>query len=266
MYIKSYFALYMFKNIKNLQKLQNNYSKDGYVVIDQFFKINLIEELHDNIEGLIKSNEVNIYYDRSGRIRRMEKFIFKKDIFKLLNKKIMEIVFSITNEKQVLFKDKVNFKPPKGEGFYAHYDGIFQFKKNDNVLKNGWYEYTDDFNNVLIALDDFNIKNGTLEIAKKHNGTFKDLLENTKKNGTPDLAREIEKKCNFFPVSIKRGGIVIFKHTCPHRSGPNLSNSNRSSIYLTYTDENKGSFYKKYFIDKRESINKDKALLGRESS
>ena len=255
----------MLKNLKNLQELQYNYNKVGYVIIDRFFEVDFIDEVSSNIESLIKSRNVNIYYDRSGKIRRMEKFIFKKEVFKFLNNKIMEIIFCLTREKQILFKDKVNFKPPNGEGFYAHYDGIFQFKKDDNILKNGWYEYADNFNNSLIALDNFNLGNGTIEIAKKHNGTFKELLCNTKKNGTPDLLKDIEKKCNFHPISLKKGGIVIFKHNCPHRSGPNLSNNNRSSLYLTYTDEAKGNFYDKYFIDKKASKNKDKALLGKQS-
>ena len=34
-------------------------------------------------------------------------------------------------KKFTIFKDKYNAKPPKGEGFYAHYDGIFYFKNNN---------------------------------------------------------------------------------------------------------------------------------------
>ena len=46
-----------------------------------------------------------------------------------------------------------------------------------NKRSKGWYEYSNFFINVLIALDDSNKKNGTIEIAKKHNGDFLKLLK-----------------------------------------------------------------------------------------
>ena len=41
----------------------------------------------------------------------------------------------IFQEKMTIFKDKFNSKPPGGEGFYAHYDGIFLWKNKKNFEK-----------------------------------------------------------------------------------------------------------------------------------
>ena len=90
----------------------------------------------------------------------------------LENKSIINPPKEIFNFEFTIFKDKFNAKPPGGEGFFAHYDGVFNFKNENNQNKNGWYEYSDCFVNVLIALDPCNIKNGTIEIANSHNKSF----------------------------------------------------------------------------------------------
>ena len=173
-----------------------------------------------------------------------------------LLKKIFETSFTI-------FKDKFNAKPPGGEGFFAHYDGIFKFRNEKNELKKGWYEYGNKFVNVLIALDQFDETNGTIEIAKADEGNFDELFLNTKKNGTPDILPEIEKKLKFNPMNLNVGDVVIFNNTCPHRSKKNNSNSDRKSLYYTYTPLELGSKYDEYFNDKLKSKNTtSKSLSG----
>ena len=185
----------------------------------------------------------DLYYDRSGLLRRMENFIFKND-FMEINRKIEKLLYKLTRGKQIIFKDKVNFKPAKGEGFFPHYDGVFQFKKINGEIKNGWYEYASDFTNVLICLDEFTLENGTLEISKFHQGDFETLLKNTKQKGSPDLRDDLVAQLDFYPILAKSGSVVIFKHSCPHRSSANYSSSERGSLYLTYNNSECGNFYK----------------------
>ena len=94
--------------------------------------------------------------------------------------------------------------------------------KNEN--KNGWYEYSDFFVNVLIALDPCDSNNGAIEISNSQKEPFDRLFENTKKNGTPDLLPEIEKKLKFKIINLDAGDAVVFSNTCPHRSRKNRSN------------------------------------------
>ena len=156
----------------------------------------------------------------------------------------------------MIFKDKFNLKPPGGEGFYAHYDGIFYFTDSENRKKRGWYEYGNSFVNVLLSLDDSNEENGTIEIAKSHKNNFDELLKNTKNNGTPDLLSVVEKNNIFEKINLNAGDLVVFKNTCPHRSGINVSNSNRRILYYTYLSQEFGSQYENYFKDKKMSKNK----------
>ena len=248
-------------NANELSELAATYKKNGFATIEDLFSNKIISEIKLAIE-LVKNKDVELYEDRSGNLRRMENFTFKHKIFKFVNEKLKEILFKITSFEQTLFKDKVNFKPSKGEGFYPHFDGIFQFKTNSGDVKNGWYEYASDFNNCLICLDAFTSKNGTLEISRSHNEDFNSLLNKTKCNGSPDIKDELLSELEFQPVLANAGSVLIFKHTCPHKSSPNHSERDRGSLYLTYNNLKDGHFYDQYFSDKKGSLNINKSLQG----
>ena len=137
------------------------------------------------------------------------------------------------------------------------------FKDKNNNSRKGWYEYSDKFINVLVALDPCTKENGTIEISKIHNNNFDDLLLNTKNNGTPDLLDSIESKLIFETIELNIGDIIMFSNLCPHRSKKNSSNNSRRNLYYTYTPSILGSFYEKYFDDKNNSKNETaKSLSG----
>jgi len=236
------------------------YSQKGYFTIKNVFSSADIYVLKNEIQI---ANNTDKYFDKNGEIRRIEKIFNKGKKLNLLNKEIIKILKNLFNEDYIIFKDKFNAKPPGGEGFFAHYDGVFIFKDEKNFYKKGWYEYSDHFINVLVALDMCDKKNGTIEISKIHKDNFNNLLKNTKNNGTPDLLDEIEKKLTFEPIVLNAGDIVVFSNQCPHRSKKNYSNSSRGTLYYTYTLAKFGSFYEKYFEDKKNSQNKtSKSLSG----
>ena len=139
---------------------------------------------------------------------------------------------------------------------------VFFILLTRRIEKRGWYEYGNSFVNVLLSLDDSNEENGT-EIAKSHKNNFDELLKNTKNNGTPDLLSVVEKNNIFEKINLNAGDLVVFKNTCPHRSGKNVSNSNRRILYYTYLSQEFGSQYENYFKDKKMSKNKSsKSLSG----
>ena len=243
---------------KSKQELKNN----GFTMLESALTDENISDLKLAIKECSVREDVEQYKDRNGLLRRMENFTFKNIVLKNLNKKIRELLFNLTSEAQVLFKDKVNFKPPNGEGFFAHYDGVFQFVTAEGKVKNGWYEYGNFFYNVLITLDDFTYANGPLEVSKSHIGNFDELLKNTNCDGSPNLKSQVEHECDFTSMICNAGSIIIFKHTCPHRSAVNKSAKERGSLYLTYMPSDNEEIYKQYFIDKARSQNKDKSLTG----
>ncbi len=241
---------------------KKDYNEKGYFVVRNIFDRNTINTVISEID--IAKN-VEKYTDKKGNLRRIERLYDKGEYLKKINSSVLNILDKIFNQDFTIFKDKCNAKPPGGEGFFAHYDGIFIFKNKNGIEEKGWYKYTDFFINVLIALDDCNKENGTIEISNAHNGNFDELLLNTKQNGTPDIIKDIEDSISFEPIKLKAGDLVVFSNTCPHRSKRNNSTVNRRTLYYTYTLLNKGSYYNKYFIDKSESKNATSKSLSGES-
>lgn len=244
--------------------LLSQYSQLGFVVVPNFFDKGLVQEIKDSIISLdIHSEKIDVYYDRNGVIRRLERVYDKSTSLLRANELILQKLKAIFSKKLNLFKDKINFKPPNGEGFYAHYDGIFEWVDADGGIHMGWHEYADDFINVLLPLDDFSKENGALEVAKVHDLEFDELLLNTKRDGSPDLIPEVESQCSFNPLYVSAGDIILFSHKCPHRSMKNTSLLARGSLYFTYNFASAGDFYVNYFADKKnKSLSKLKSLSG----
>ena len=246
--------------MKNLSEI---YNKTGYLKINNFIKIKEVCEIELELERCLKNKKILKYKDKNGKIRRIEKIYDKGQFLKKFDFDVKNLLKKIFKKKYSIFKDKLNIKPPGGEGFFAHYDGIFKFKNKKNKKLNGWYEYSDNFINVLLAINTCNKKNGTIELAKASKGNFYDLLKNTNNDGTPNLKKSYESKLNFKFINLKVGDILIFSNKCPHRSKKNRSNKNRKILYYTYTNNASKDLYKKYFLDKVSSTNKkSKSLSG----
>jgi ectoine hydroxylase-related dioxygenase (phytanoyl-CoA dioxygenase family) len=241
----------------NLDLLKKKFSFYGYIKIKDFFPKKFISYI---IKDINNSKNTIKYFDTNNNLRRIERLYDKGKNLNVLNIKIMDLLKKIFNKDFLIFKDKYNAKPPGGDGFFAHYDGIFNFIDTNNIKKKGWYEYGDYFINVLIALDECNKDNGSIEIAKYHSGNFEKLLKNTKKNGTPAIKKEIEKSISFNLINLNIGDLVIFSNKCPHRSKKNNSDESRRVLYYTYSLKKYGSKYKQYFSDKVTSKNPSKAL------
>ena len=244
--------------------IQNNFKhnkdlfyKKGYFVIRNLIKKNIIKKL---LVEIYKAKNTDRYSDSKGNLRRIERLYDKGKTLNDLNLKILSVLKKVFAEKFVIFKDKFNAKPPGGDGFYAHFDGVFKFTNQKNEKKNGWYEYTDFFVNVLVALDECNKRNGSIEISNFHKGSFKELLNKTKMDGTPALNGKTLKKIKFNLINLKEGDVVFFSNRCPHQSKKNNTNESRRILYYTYTKFKDKSKYLKYYRDKMRSKNKLKAL------
>jgi 2-aminoethylphosphonate dioxygenase len=244
---------------------KEEYAAKGFFSVPNFISSDETSCLKKAIEEVKGHPDVDVYYDRSNLARRLEYFVFKHEAFQQVNEKIKSFLLNVTSKEQSLFKDKVNFKPPSGEGFFAHYDGIFEWSHKDGIIKHGWYEYATTFNNALITLDDFTTENGTLELADSRYDNFKKLLADTEGDGSPFLRVEIVQELDFTPIIVPKGSLIIFKHTCAHQSSPNRSLYERGSLYLTYTNLEEGEFYEQYFADKHQSMSTSKSLIGEEA-
>ena len=241
----------------NFSDLRRQFNECGFFICRNVFEKNFVSEIVCEIE---KANNTVKYFDNQNKLRRIEKLYNKGPNLINLNKTISILLKNIFDEDFLIFKDKFNAKPPGGEGFMAHYDGIFHFIDSDNNKRNGWYEYGDTFINALVALDPCNEENGTISISNSRKGNFDELLKDTKNDNTPALNKAFEDKIIFKTLNLDVGDIVIFSNTCPHRSNVNKSNFSRKTLYYTYTPSKNGSKYDQYFFDKEQSKNTSKAF------
>ena len=111
---------------------KKNFDSDGYFICKNVFNKDFIHQLINEINN--SKNSIK-YFDNFKNLRRIEMLYDKGNKLKDLNRKISTLLNNVFDEEFLIFKDKFNAKPPGGEGFFAHYDGIFHFINPDNEKK-----------------------------------------------------------------------------------------------------------------------------------
>lgn len=138
-------------------------------------------------------------------------------------------------ETAILFKEKVNFKLPGGQGFKAHQDApaFDLFGQSEHVT-------------IMLSLDASTRENGCLEVGE---GSEPRLRLPQAEDLTLDT--EVENGLTWQPKSTEIGDIMIFDGFLPHRSGVNHTDFPRRAVYATYAKASEGDFRESYFRQKR---------------
>ena len=105
-----------------VNKINDILDKTGYYILSGLIDKNLVKEIKKDI---FKIKDVSKYKDRLGKPKGIEKIYDKTTNLIKLDNLIRKELNNIYDEDFIIFKDKYNAKPPNGEGFYSHYDGIF---------------------------------------------------------------------------------------------------------------------------------------------
>jgi hypothetical protein len=145
----------------------------------------------------------------------------------------------IFGEPAVLFKEKINFKMPGGQGFKPHQDS-----------QAGWSRYASRFCSVLVSIDDATIENGCLQIAGGHH-------EGRRYDDWAPLTESDVAEMRFVPCPTKRGDIILFDSYTPHSSEPNMTEEVRRIYYATYNRLSEGDQLAAYYAEKRKSYPSD---------
>jgi hypothetical protein len=155
----------------------------------------------------------------------------------IVNSPLSESVSDLLGEEAVLFKEKINFKMPGGDGFKAHQD-----------IQAGWDTYAPIHITALLTIDTCTTENGCLEVALgQHN---KGLIGDKWKPLNED---DLE----YVSLPTEPGDAVFFDSFAPHRSSPNLTDNPRRVLYVTYNELSKGDHRRQYYNDKRLSYPPD---------
>ena len=186
------------------------------------------------------------YYENTAKSRqlcRLENFIpFSELLATLLTgPRLMHLLKPLFGEAAVLFKEKVNFKLPGGQGFAPHQDApaFTSFDQDYHIT-------------AMISLDDTRVSNGCLEICP---GRWdKSLLPMTDQL---TLAEDCVNSLDWQPLPTQAGDLVLFDSYIPHRSGVNQTEGARRAIYATYNARSAGSYREAYFQEKRQAFPPD---------
>lgn len=177
------------------------------------------------------------------QLMRTENFADYHDGFSsLLNgTDLRDILGQVAGDEMLLFKDKINYKLPGGNGFGAHLDA----PAYDHI---GQIEHT----TANLAVDPATIANGCVEVVPGSHRMKVELAEGGR------IAPAWEHAHEWMPVELDSGDLLIFGSHLAHRSAPNKTTKPRSSVYATYHCVSDGRDLKqRYYIDRRENFPPD---------
>lgn len=230
---------------QQIQDFENN----GFLVARRAFSEAVMARIIQCCEELIALPEESgrhwIYWENS-LLKPDEKIICRIENitpfhagFLNLTEALKKPVSQLLGEDAVLFKEKVNFKYPGGDGFKPHQDS-----------QAGWDTYADFFISVLVCIDDATLENGCLKIVPGHHkrGLFK--------SWEPLSEAEME-GMEFIDCPTQSGDLIFFDNFAPHASDPNLSQSIRRLYYATYNRASDGDHMAQYYTDKHKNYPPD---------
>jgi 2-aminoethylphosphonate dioxygenase len=175
-------------------------------------------------------------------LQRIENFVPYHDGFRSLvaEPRMLGAAEQLLGEPAVLFKDKINFKLPGGDGYRPHQD-----------QQAGWWNYAPLLITALVTIDEQTIENGCLEMAAGHHK--KGMVgREWAPLGEAEMA-----DMNFVPYPTRPGDVMYFDSFAPHQSQPNRTNLPRRVLYITYNAVNHGDQRVRYYADKRKSFPPD---------
>lgn len=184
--------------------------------------------------------------DKKRLLNRIEKFldyVEEGSALMRIEAALRGICTELEGEEAVLFKEKINLKHSGGGGFEPHQD-----------YAAGWDRYGHtDFISVLVAVDAQSAGNGQLEVvAQEHTKGLLGPMEQA-------IPAELVEKMEWIGLDLQPGEVVLFGAFTPHRSAPNLSDSSRRALYLTYNklSDGQGEVRQRYYADKRAAFPPD---------
>ena len=227
------------------------FQRDGYLVVRGMYSPEEISEIStwtDEVANFPEEPGKTMMYFESSRetgsriLCRIENFVPYHDGFRRLitTRRMHQSVGELLGEPAVLFKDKINFKLPGGDGFKEHQD-----------VQAGWNEFADVHITVMVAIDETNRENGSLEIlpGMHTRGVLGKMWAPLTDEDTGDRP--------YVAVHCQPGDAVFFDSFAPHRSAPNFTGTPRRVLYITYNKASAGDSRERYYAAKRKSYPPD---------
>ena len=228
------------------------FDRDGFLVVRGAFTASQIAAYAAAIEALAsRPPEIGrqmVYFEDSRTtpgarvLARIEKFVeYDATLSRVVfDPRIVDAASALIGDRAVLFKDKINFKMPGGDGFKPHQD-----------QQAGWSFYAPYFITALISIDDADVENGCLEVVpgRHREGMIGAEWRPLSEAETP--------RAEYRPLPTRRGDVVFFDSYAPHASGPNLTSAPRRVLYITWNRAGDGDHRVQYYADKHRNFPPD---------
>jgi hypothetical protein len=230
----------------------DDFARDGYVIAPAMYDRERIDEIGRWTDELAVAPEAPgrhwVYREASVRdpagrvLQRIENFCPVHAGFdRLLNDgALVACVEQLLGGPAVMFKDKINFKMPGGQGFKPHQD-----------QQAGWGIYAPYFITAMVSIDPTNEQNGCLEMAR---GRHREGLIGDEWR---PLDEALWSTLRLVKLPTAPGDVVFFDSFAPHASAPNMTDHKRRVLYVTYNRAEEGDHRARYFADKRKSFPPD---------
>lgn len=254
-------------SIVELNKLKQQYKSESVSIFPHEFSLSA-EYLRTITEELVWGGDKiqadktyeTVQFIKNGKVQqrrtltRLENFVDTHEGWSALcHGYLANILSAVIGEKMVLYKEKLNLKPPGGSGFAPHLDSpsLRIALGNDGPQT---------FCTVMVAIDDMTLSNGCLRLTRGpwSEENHIDVIQ-PEENGNPDAggrAGAIENKIAdtlaFDDIICKGGTIAAFNGWAPHRSAANMSPFPRRAVFLTYNPESEGDFHSRYYERMKE--------------
>jgi len=206
--------------------------------------VNLMGEWKDHAGKYMK------YYEPDKRDASAPKLLCRIENFTQFNPgldyvlnghKLVKMCDDLFNEPAILYKEKINYKLPGGDGFTPHQD-----------VAAGWWMYKQTLHiSCLVSIDAATEANGCLEVVRGHH---LDGMMGDDWKAIPD-EKVAGMKWELIPT--EPGDVMFFDSYVPHRSAPNFTNHSRRVLYATYAKGSEGDYRDRYYADKRASFPPD---------
>jgi ectoine hydroxylase-related dioxygenase (phytanoyl-CoA dioxygenase family) len=227
----------------------NDFNRDGYVVVRGAFDTAEMQQIEAWTRELAERPEEPgkhwVYHEKSlldpGRdlICRIENIRSFHSGFAEVTQVLQAPVGQLLGEEAVLFKEKLNFKMPSGDGFKPHQDA-----------QAGWWNYGSYYITVMVCIDEATLENGCLKMVAGHHK--RGLLREWEPLTDEDMVG-----MEFVPCPTKPGDIAFFDSYAPHASEPNRSDKIRRLYFATYNRLSEGDQLARYYADKRKDFPPD---------
>lgn len=225
------------------------FARAGYLVVRGLYdaeEMRAITAWTEEVAALPETPGKWMKYFEDSRLRPGERILCRMEDFEpyhpgfselFLRGKMQQAVSDLFGEPAVLFKEKINFKLPGGDGFKAHQD-----------VQAGWDAYSKLHITALVTIDPCTPENGCLEMA-----SYDHKLELIGEKWKP----LDENVLPWQALPTQPGDAVFFDSFIPHRSGPNHTGAPRRVLYVTYNRQSEGDHRRAYYNDKRRSYPPD---------